>query len=888
VCNPGHDGAACERARCPVGARSLAICSGHGSCLSLRDLGRQYGPDGSPSVRGDGVGPNYGSGTPAAWDADVIHACFCDGGFGSSDCSQSLCPKGPNPFTTGQQRRALSFMVDLNGVAVPAGQDENLYLRFLGAETSGLDAAGLASLSDAGCAAWAATHPFIREAACRKSVANTDEYSLELRVEWENVLRPQNNLFDHDGDPSLAEFTCDGRDVSSVTVTCAVADVDVLSAMTYAANGDSGSAIVIEVVSADVFPNTYKVTVGSTEYAPASMSASPAAVGALPNARVSWGVLWGHTAGARWHVGASNAVTPPSHEEHRECGGIGRCDPFLGACTCPSGVEGVACSSRALSMASIADNVPVSELQAEAEAYSGDILRLRATRTASSSFNFVSAVEGANAPLFTLSGEGRLRSRTLQADLGATVLSGGLFVGGGGATVLSGGLDIGAGSLSARSPAFDADAASVHASSALFQNSLLRLSADRGESDQFRILDVIVDADGSPSRLLHLRGNGQLEIVRGLLTVASNEGLRVTGTGGLAVSGGGATTSGGLVAETSATSGTAATVSVSDAAYTGAGFVLRAARAASSAFRFAEVTASGSAQAVLTHFGDGLVRIHRGGAEVSGGLTVVTGGLAVTAGSMRAGAGLAVDGGGLTVVAGGLAVTSGGATLSHDGAADAHTLRSSSTVLTASHEVVRIESDTQSTVSSEHALLWAGSRNGANAMTERMKLTAAGVLSVTGHVVLAAKRPAVTAAGATAVVLTESQCGSVVAAGSSVGAGVITVALPAQSGTETAGCFITVIIVDATREVQIRNSQLIGALYGKWLYHDGAAVALGSVSTTNFLTSAGGTGTALRAPAGAASLHASVTLTAVPQTAGGANQWYVSSANGPWQASAFT
>ncbi len=886
VCAPGRTGAACERVGCPQSVLSGAPCSGLGKCLPLSDLGRLFGIDGDPSVRGDGAGPTYAVSPSGVWDAETLNACLCDGGFGAADCSVALCPKGPNPYTTGKQRRAFRFSIDLNGATPVPDTFQTATLRFLGSETHGLDLGLLGALTDAECAAWAATHPFVGEAACAVSVSNVDEYQLDLRLGWETSRKPHNNFFDHDGNPPLAWFSCNARHVSDSAVACSVADLDVTSAMVYAANGDTGFSIVFEVVDDTSNPNTYKVTVATTTYGPFPMSTAPAAIGTMPSATVAWTVLWGHKAGAQWHVSSTNEVTPPGLEEHRACGGVGRCDVFSGVCTCPYGAEGPSCGKLFTTDETINDALPVSVLTADSLQYAGDILQMRAKRSRSSDFNFISVSEAANAPLMVLSGDGHLRSRSIQGDMGATVLSGGLFVGGGGGTILSGGLNVVEGHVSAAHTTFNEDVLSAHSHEATFQNALLKLSADRAASDAFRIIDVVVDRSGAATRLMQLLGNGQLEVVSGPLVASSAEGAWVTGTGGLHVTAGGATLQAGTTIESTDATASALSVGMAHPTFTGTGINVVATQAAQATFKFAEVTASGTAQAVLTHHGDGRLQVHRGGIETTGGLTVTTGGIAVAAGLSEFDSGIDVTGGGMTVSSGGLAVSTGGTVLANADLANAHVLRSSATALTAGHRVVSVESDTKATTSADHALLWAGSQDGAGVMTERLKLTAAGVLSVTGHIHLSAKRPSVVATSD--VSLTGAQCGAVVAAGSAAaGAAPIVVTLPQQLGTEAAGCFVTVVVAETAREVQIRNGQTIGALYGKWPYFEGGTYKQGSIQTTGFLTSGGGTGIALGIPTGADSFLATVTLSAITGLPLGSNVWYVTEGHGPWASTAF-
>ncbi|CAM9353183.1 unnamed protein product, partial [Pylaiella littoralis] len=76
-CFTPFTGAACQRARCP------GDCSGHGTCMTVADLSRFYGPDYTqPGTGGDGIGPTYGN-----WDAQSTTACYCDQGHFGADCS---------------------------------------------------------------------------------------------------------------------------------------------------------------------------------------------------------------------------------------------------------------------------------------------------------------------------------------------------------------------------------------------------------------------------------------------------------------------------------------------------------------------------------------------------------------------------------------------------------------------------------------------------------------------------------------------------------------------------------------------------------------------------------------------------------------------------------
>ncbi|KAL7541763.1 hypothetical protein ACHAXR_011191 [Thalassiosira sp. AJA248-18] len=95
-CNDGFFGAACEYMGC-AGEDPEQSCSGHGTCLSMRELGLLHtNADTSPSPITYGSDPNGA----ATWDADRIFGCSCDVGFEGYDCSLRTCPQGIEPSTS--------------------------------------------------------------------------------------------------------------------------------------------------------------------------------------------------------------------------------------------------------------------------------------------------------------------------------------------------------------------------------------------------------------------------------------------------------------------------------------------------------------------------------------------------------------------------------------------------------------------------------------------------------------------------------------------------------------------------------------------------------------------------------------------------------------------
>mmetsp|Transcript_2764 Transcript_2764/g.2964 ORF Transcript_2764/g.2964 Transcript_2764/m.2964 type:complete len:280 (-) Transcript_2764:355-1194(-) len=100
-CRKGFTGPACDILACPTGnkaeatftyATDVAVCSGNGRCLSLRQL----------SVYTDYV--TYFDNPKIEytdWDADRIHGCVCNSGWTGPACDLMTCPLGDDPSTEG-------------------------------------------------------------------------------------------------------------------------------------------------------------------------------------------------------------------------------------------------------------------------------------------------------------------------------------------------------------------------------------------------------------------------------------------------------------------------------------------------------------------------------------------------------------------------------------------------------------------------------------------------------------------------------------------------------------------------------------------------------------------------------------------------------------------
>eukprot|EP01039_Chlorochromonas_danica_P002765 gene2765-3018_t len=131
-CRNGFEGRACERMACPSTAvNNLTLpCSGHGTCLTMRDAGRSF--NGLNLVRAP---LEYGN-----WEADRVQGCYCDYGYEGYDCSRLSCPKGRDPsvvstpYDTGKANVFIQSSANCCKVVVNLNVEEVFVLQCQGSE----------------------------------------------------------------------------------------------------------------------------------------------------------------------------------------------------------------------------------------------------------------------------------------------------------------------------------------------------------------------------------------------------------------------------------------------------------------------------------------------------------------------------------------------------------------------------------------------------------------------------------------------------------------------------------------------------------------------------------------------------------------------------------
>jgi len=95
ICKQGFLGGACEHMVCA----GDPVCSGHGQCLTMKQLAL------AKAINGDATDFTYGMDphNSRTWDATMVYGCHCDEGYEGYDCSLRSCPKGDDPMTYGQE-----------------------------------------------------------------------------------------------------------------------------------------------------------------------------------------------------------------------------------------------------------------------------------------------------------------------------------------------------------------------------------------------------------------------------------------------------------------------------------------------------------------------------------------------------------------------------------------------------------------------------------------------------------------------------------------------------------------------------------------------------------------------------------------------------------------
>ena len=192
-CFNGFTGSACQRLSCPNN------CNDRGLCMTMRDasvyFGRDY--DSTTENSGDGLGFEYDN-----WDARSIQMCKCNYGYSGPDCSLVLCPKGDDPYTTGQDYRTIELVVTTLHYKSLSG---DLGITFQGETTF----FSLTSAATVLCTAQLKASPQFEDLTCDFSQPTPTRYVFLITfLRWPRAPK-ENNFYSHDGNPPITDFYCD-------------------------------------------------------------------------------------------------------------------------------------------------------------------------------------------------------------------------------------------------------------------------------------------------------------------------------------------------------------------------------------------------------------------------------------------------------------------------------------------------------------------------------------------------------------------------------------------------------------------------------------------------------------------------------------------------------
>eukprot|EP00605_Chrysophyceae_sp_TOSAG23-4_P001828 GSChrysophyteH1.ASY1.ANO1.2018.1 assembled CDS len=208
-CFEGFTGSACQRSRCPNN------CNGHGTCVSIADMSYYYGADyvqnENTAAIGDGVGIVYTN-----WDKDSITMCECDPSYFGADCSLHMCAKGDDPLTINQNYRQIKMILD---TASTFGGD--IGFTFQGVTVYiDLDA----TPTDSACKSALESSQHIGTVSCTYTATSSTKWEFAIEFHSWPTLSRSNNLFNHNGNPLISDFTCDGS-LATGSPTCTFQDV---------------------------------------------------------------------------------------------------------------------------------------------------------------------------------------------------------------------------------------------------------------------------------------------------------------------------------------------------------------------------------------------------------------------------------------------------------------------------------------------------------------------------------------------------------------------------------------------------------------------------------------------------------------------------------------
>ncbi|KAA0154894.1 hypothetical protein FNF29_02035 [Cafeteria roenbergensis] len=669
-CNPGFSGMACHRLACPNG------CSGRGTCSLVSTIGAELGSGAaSPGQSAPtGFGWDY-----SPWDKNMAAGCNCEYGAFGPDCSLSMCPRAANPSATSSTDYTVVFTVQSSNSSGEVNGTVGIF--FAGQQATLPMPANLDDVTSDYCKLVFESLPNVRTVSCSKSNHSGSSKSFAVSIlEWATVFDSyMNNIWYHDGAPTLESWACDTRMASAVgggSVNCGFGlfprDIQISNSSGF--QGSSDVEFRIQVVDTTSVPNLvqWSLSGSGSLSAPLQMSSNASVAIGSDGLLVTFAADSGHSLGYTWLVAGEASsgtfsinASPNPASTFQMCAGQGICDTGSGSCFCFDGYEGAACGSeRFLSNAS--QNNPGSLVQSLSPTYLGELLKLTTVKEPRSDFFLISAKSG-NKTQFSVRGDGQMFVEDLEVnsvlkvssgdygdlritERGLTILKGGLVVDDTGVTVKSGGIVVDDDGGVFATKANDVALLASTTVTSGFTSTVFRATSSAGSDANYFLLEAVRGGDS----VFAVRGDGK--------TIVQANGIEVR-EGGIDVLDGGVSISNdGLFVQRNDGNLALAYFNIDNAAYKGVALNLTSDKIGVDA-NYAFLRAVNTEGTMFEVRGDGRTTIGRGGLSVEAGGATIQGGTQALGGVTIPSGGLAVDNGDAIVANGRLRVQNGGATI---------------------------------------------------------------------------------------------------------------------------------------------------------------------------------------------------------------------------------
>jgi len=192
--------------------------------------------------------------------------------------------------------------------------------------------------------------PNVETVTCFKGTVDGTKKSTTWTVRFSSFLNAfENNLFSHDGNPSINQLACKSYGMVAAgggTASCVIAAFDHSLSTSGTYSGGADADYVVEVLDDTADPNTYRWKKDGGSWTTANMESSAHPVGGLgaEGVQLTFTSTVGHTSGAWWSFSAASSdgslgdITFQSTvREWALCSNRGVCDENLGSCTCFDG-----------------------------------------------------------------------------------------------------------------------------------------------------------------------------------------------------------------------------------------------------------------------------------------------------------------------------------------------------------------------------------------------------------------------------------------------------------------------------------------------------------------------------------------------------------------------